>query len=99
MNAEGRAEMRKWHLEMIDDGTPSGALYAGTCRGCDAHYPCDAILALDALDELSERVKRAVGLANEYLEDEESLVREDPFTAGTCQVASELLAILTGDGV
>ncbi len=89
MNAEEREEIRARLATALDTkGIP-----ATWWRSFD-----DAILVLDALDELSERVKRAVGLANEYLEDEESLVREDPFTVGTCQVASELLAILTGDG-
>lgn len=42
---------------------------------------------------LKERIERALELTNEYLEDEDSLVMDD-FTAGTCQVASEILAIL-----
>jgi hypothetical protein len=101
MNAEERASIRAKHKP---EGWPTKFdPEVIVCEACswwqddsiEVEFPCDAILALDALDELSERVRRAVGLANEYLEDEESLVREDPFTAGTCQVASELLAILT----
>jgi hypothetical protein len=64
-------EIRKKHSILEDDGSPSAALYAGTCAGCDKEWPCDTIRALDLVPlAVSEAVERIVS-ALQDLEDSE----------------------------
>lgn len=67
MNAEQRAEMRRWHIPFDN--------YPNSCRGCciggsadplDYDYPCDVITLLDALDEAERKIGLARGVAVHY---------------------------------
>lgn len=66
-------------------------------RGISAEWYRDLDNALAEVERLTRVIAEAVRLTDEYLEDEDSLVTDDPFTEGTCQVASEIRAILKGE--
>jgi len=85
VNAEQRAEMRRWHIPFDN--------YPNSCRGCciggsadplDYDYPCDVITLLDALDvaegkiaELEIALRTARVYARIALEDAISLRDEE----------------------
>lgn len=104
-----RAEIRRLEEEMEPECYHTGNFITDSefqdwCDDCGERFRRPLSSETPEMTESLAEVKRltrviaeAVRLTDEYLEDEDSLVTDDPFTEGTCQVASEIRAILKGE--